>query len=565
MAKISELEMESVDSSDIDNIERLKKYEADVKAVEHIKSIANEGRLMHKRDSVEHSLGLNDPLPESLRQEAIELAKEQLEKMDAYNITKNLDRDLFTVDKQNYCVVSWVGPHLTAKTDTPGFRIMGAFDDIKKSKKHIEKIYKRNSKYDLGIMEMYKWCFAYPDNSDYIYDHEGNIDEQATTQNVDEMLNNCIIKQKVLIEEKKQLFEARKRGLMKSSMIKEGNIEEAIIKEVPKGAPCSEYETIHKEEIKKWTESENIDKTDKSNDIQTDSDSDSDSDSDLMYDADENEHDFLDNTKLIKRNSQNYAVVSFVNPTGNSNERIPMMIRGVFRFLEEAYTYASQIIEADDTFDILITPLYEWVPCNPNIDKLRVVYKDEGLNELLNNKNKDDTSINQVHTFNKHLETEKTPCIGNNIIDCSQSDEIIEMADSEDIRLKAKEYHEKYAGEYIDEPDTKSPQGMKRPAFVNLTEQLSNFEQTVKEIMDEHECDREKALSIIRERVGGKTIAPKQSILDQINENEENYVSKPSKPSINFKEMSAKIDQLKKSGKTAAEIRKIMSEMNETE
>jgi hypothetical protein len=80
--------------------------------------------------------------------------------------------------------------------------------------------------------------------------------------------------------------------------------------------------------------------------------------------------------------NQEYAAVAYVGHTGK-NLRIPMCIKGVWDSLESCEEQIKKLVEMDDTYDILPVPLYRWLPCDPDISKIRNVYTNEKLNSLI--------------------------------------------------------------------------------------------------------------------------------------------------------------------------------------
>jgi hypothetical protein len=323
-------------------------------------------------------VGLFDDLSQEDYTRAMDLAKERLEQMDAFDIVKNLERDMITVPKQKYCVVSWIGPTFKAKTELYGFRMMGAFPTLEQAQKYAQKINKVDPVYDIGVMEMNLWCLGYPDPSDIITGRDGSIDLVASQAKLDHTLNQFVIKHKTDIEEARQLFEVRKLAVRKSKITKEGNIEDAPLTEVPQGRPTEEMEKIHATEAAKWIEP--IKQTLVSNDLEVISEVNKDLDYDCRY----------------KVPNQEFAVVSYLGHTGK-NKRIPICIKGVFSNITEAETHIKKLMQMDDTYDMLPTPLYKWVPCDPDISQIRQIFKDKKLNELLETEQNQKEEALQLH------------------------------------------------------------------------------------------------------------------------------------------------------------------------
>ncbi len=295
-------------------------------------------------EHTETGLGLYDDLDKESYELAVQNAEKELTRRKAFDINKNLERDIITVPNQKYCAVSWVGPTFKAKTDIYGFRILGAFTTYKGAVDYIRKIHEIDPTFDTGVVEMNLWTFSYPDG------------RNMTETERDEQLNSYIINHKRELEINKQLFLIRKTKLQESRKSKEVNME--IQKPVPMGKTTSELEKEHKE----WAE--NIMPSQKKEKITNSS--------------------VTLETPCMRRADQKYAVMSFVGNTG-ANKQVIMSIKGVFPDLESAENYIKKFIEFDNTYDLMPCELYKWLPCDPDIGKLRHVYKEDKLNELLEN------------------------------------------------------------------------------------------------------------------------------------------------------------------------------------
>lgn len=295
-------------------------------------------------DHVESGLGLYDDLDKESYELAVKNAEKILEQRNAFDINKNLEKDIITVPYQKYCVVSWVGPTFKAKTDIYGFRILGAFATYKNAVDYIHKIHQLDPTFDTGVVEMNLWTFSYPDG------------RNMTELERDEQLNSFIINHKRELEINRQLFLIRKSKLQESKKSKEIELDHQ--KPVPMGKTTVELEKEHKEWAETIMPSEKKVKT---------------ANSDVTLE-----------TPCVRKAEQKYAVMSFVGNTG-ANKQVIMSIKGVFPDLESAENFIKKYIEFDNTYDIMPCELYKWLPCDPDIRKLRHVYKEDKLNELLEN------------------------------------------------------------------------------------------------------------------------------------------------------------------------------------
>ena len=51
----------------------------------------------------------------------------------------------------------------------------------------------------------------------------------------------------------------------------------------------------------------------------------------------------------------------------------------------------------DDTYDIFATPLYSWIPCDPDVSQVRQIYKNKELNRLLENEENEKLETARFH------------------------------------------------------------------------------------------------------------------------------------------------------------------------
>lgn len=309
----------------------------------------------------EKAFGLLDSLSQEEISKAVAIADKNLKEMDIENDKINLEKDQITVPGQNFVAVSWVGPTFKAKTRNYGFRVMGAFDTMEEAHKYAVKINKKYPMFDTGIMQMNHFCLGYPDSSDF------DTDEETTIKKIDDVLNKFIIKHKTTKEYKKQIFEIRKNKLKYGpTKTKEIDIEPGH--SVPKGGDLTEESMkIHEENVKKIFNTKNeqknepIDRVENTNDV-------SDYELDLSP----------CNTKV---HDQEYVIISYVGNEGK-NKRIPINIKGVFSTKDEAEAHIENLMSIDDTYDIVVSPMYCWIPCDPLLDSVKQIYPNEKLNSM---------------------------------------------------------------------------------------------------------------------------------------------------------------------------------------
>ena len=82
---------------------------------------------------------------------------------------------------------------------------------------------------------------------------------------------------------------------------------------------------------------------------------------------------------------QKYALVSFVSPTGNQKaDKLAMKIRGCFQTLEEAREHAKHLSQMDNSFDVYVVEMYNWLAIPPNPDEIQdQEHQDKWLNDFV--------------------------------------------------------------------------------------------------------------------------------------------------------------------------------------
>jgi len=487
--------------------------------------------------------GLYEDLDKEDYDNAIKVAREKLKEMNAFDETANLEKDLITIPGQKFCTVSWVGPTFKAKTELYGFRIMGAFDTFEKAQKHAQKVNKMDPAYDIGVMEMNLWCLGYPDNSDILLDELGNMDIKQMEKNRDRVLNEFIIRHKTELEETKQLFEARRISIRKSKITKEGNIEDAIIKEIPQGKPTEEMKKMHSKEISKWItptkETEETEETKETEEIE--------------------ETENLDYECKIKIPNQEYAVISYISSKGK-NKRIPICIKGIFSNLQEAESHITKLIQMDDTYDMLPAPLYKWLLCDPDITQIRQIYKDKKLNDLLEtdqNQREESLGFHQVKITGGNLDEPLDPNYkGKGTLFITEENEQIE--DDDDITsavsiLKSKEND--VISTYSFNASLISNKDIETPMFSQVDEDLKKLNEKIKQMMIDEGISEDEAKA--RNRIEMEDIKFKEP-----NPEDTTPIPKIKNKHVRIEDMISFIEDLKEKGHSNEEIRKIVSEHN---
>ncbi len=318
-------------------------------------------------NDMENTTGLNDDLTPEEKENIIRLAKENLIKIDGFNEDKNLDEDK-TQQEYKYVIVSFVGPTLTAKTDIYGLRINGAFKTIAEAKKYISK--NGDNRYDTYIIEMYKFIPSYPGND-------------KSQEELDKFLNSVISEYKLEREIAKQEYECRKNKLKANkNRIKENELSEEELEKLRKDLEEKERKEKEEKEEKERKEQEELEE-----EIKT-------------KEAEAKEYLNPANNKIA---GQNYVAISYVGNDG-SNKRIAIKIKGIFDKYEEATEFCKEMAEIDDTYDIIISEMYSWVPSNPKLDNVEFVYTNDKLNTLFN-AHKEEKKIAKKHHIERSNDT----------------------------------------------------------------------------------------------------------------------------------------------------------------
>ena len=82
---------------------------------------------------------------------------------------------------------------------------------------------------------------------------------------------------------------------------------------------------------------------------------------------------------------QNYALVSFVSPTGaQKSDTLGFRLYGAFETLDEARAHAALVNAADSAFDVYVVEMRKWCAWHPDpMDVVDKVYSDKRLDEMI--------------------------------------------------------------------------------------------------------------------------------------------------------------------------------------
>ena len=319
----------------------------------------------------ENTTGLFDELSDDDNLKVLEIFENLLKENDIENIDKNLDEDILKVPNQKYAVISYVGPMFTAKTEIPGFRILGVFPDTESAIDHITNIHstKEGRMFDTGIVEMNKFILSYP-----------FLDKDTTQKKVDTYLNNIIVKYKKKLLLDKIKYDYRKDKLLSN----EGRFTE---EEMPDQFKDKDVRDIHNEIVEKEKESKNEEK-----EIENARDP---VHARLIKKFNEKMKKKLEiensgkltgslNNGLFKLKCGNlrFVAITYVKDVykPESTDRIAIKIKGAFATEAEAKQYIEDC--DDQNFDIVVSEMYGWIPCNPDYSSVENEYNDNQLNIL---------------------------------------------------------------------------------------------------------------------------------------------------------------------------------------
>ena len=312
----------------------------------------NKKKNKNKKNSNKKKMGLNTELTSDQLKRANSTALEILNNNDAFNCDKNLEKDKITVPGQEYAVVCWIGPTFKAKTSDYGFRIMGAFELLEEARDYAEFVNSEDPMYDTGVMQMNHFCLGYADKSDFFKENDVRKTDSEAQSDLDAALNVFICDHKLEIEEKKQIFELRKEVLIQNkNKTREQKINNAPVEKVPEGKLTKEMEEVHNE----WKGIKQSKKVYKKKDWKKQ----------RLNTA----------PSVLQLPGQKIAVITFIGNTGK-NKRIPINIRGIFNSSEEASSHIETCMGLDDTYDMVPTEMYSWIPCDPDLKSVKEVHKD---------------------------------------------------------------------------------------------------------------------------------------------------------------------------------------------
>ncbi len=338
-----------------------------------------------------NTLGLDDKLSEDQLADIKTKAFENLTRIDAWNVDKNLDEDAKKIPGQNYAVVSFVGPNLRAKTETYGLRLMGAFETVEEAEEYIEELDEKT--YDTGIVEMYKYVPSIPSLV------------QETQEDVDNFLNNIIIKHKVEREEARLSYEYRKTELMSNkNRFVEKKLDPVQMAAMEAANKAKEVKDITKDIINEPAVARNKTharlieklrlKQQQVKEVKEEEEEKKEEKQETIVNVRRKKNKRLGPSKE-KMEYQNFAAICFVGHTGN-NQRVAMKIKGIFDKYEECDEFCKELRDIDSTYDILVTEMYNWIPCDPDVTDIKQVHDNEKLNKFINTAAEEGKTVNKI-------------------------------------------------------------------------------------------------------------------------------------------------------------------------
>ena len=114
-----------------------------------------------------------------------------------------LEEDLITVPGQLYALVSFVSPTGNQKNAQCGMKIRGVFPTRDEANAHVRRLQKTDPKFDVYLVDMYKWLVVPPDPSQI-------ADQQFQEKYLQDLVSSYHENQLAA----KQHFEERKQAVM---------------------------------------------------------------------------------------------------------------------------------------------------------------------------------------------------------------------------------------------------------------------------------------------------------------------------------------------------------------
>jgi len=133
-----------------------------------------------------------------------------------------LEEDLITVPGQLYALVSFVSPTGNQKNAQCGMKIRGVFASRDEANAHVRRLQKIDPKFDVYLVDMYKWLVVPPDPSQI-------ADQQFQEKYLQDLVSSYHENQLAA----KQHFEERKQSVMLEGLDKNLLPEERIPAPLP--------------------------------------------------------------------------------------------------------------------------------------------------------------------------------------------------------------------------------------------------------------------------------------------------------------------------------------------
>lgn len=319
-------------------------------------------------NNTKDTVGLDDELSPEEMERILLIVEDNMVSNDYYNEDKNLDEDIQKLSGQNFAIISYTGPTMTAKTDTHGLRIMGIFETIEEAQDHVDQFEQSEKMFDTAVVELYKFLPSYPSITG------------ETQEDLDSFLNSIIIEYKRQREIASEKYIFRKEKLMenKNRFIEKNEMPEVLPEIQVKQVKKTEQKVVPRNE----THARLIAK--------------------LEARKNSNKDQKVKNVNLVLKKcdtrveGQNYVAICFVGHSGKNN-RVAMKIKGAFREYEECEKYCKELMQADDTYDIFVSEMYSWIPCDPDIEKIEQVHSDSKLNEMFSATKKETNLTSKFH------------------------------------------------------------------------------------------------------------------------------------------------------------------------
>jgi len=208
----------------------------------------------------------------------------------------------------------------------------------------------------------------------------------------------------------------------------------------------------------------------------------------------------------------------------------------------------------DNTYDMVVVPLYKWVPCDPDLDKVRKEYMEENLNNLVDNTDKQNQEALAFHQVRKKYditESKGTTDKASDVLDNNTTDIWIRGKEQAEVQKFTMNLDESEA-----ESDSNSDSEVEEKLFKKADDDIRELEEKIRHLMITEGIGESEARN--RFRIKFDKREPKK-VYEEEKEISNLPPKDPPRKTVDLESLSEKVERLKREGKTTAEIREIMN------